>query len=98
MTQSEQPADGDKIEVKARGFEELMDDLERIVRQLDGGEVELEEALALFERGVVRLRAAAQLLDGAHGRVEELIEASSGDLTVIGFDAPRPDAGAPDVP
>ena len=62
------------------GFEGLMRDVEEIVVRLDSGDVELEEALALFERGVARLRAAARLLDGAQGRVEELIESAAGEL------------------
>ena len=70
-----------------RGFEDLMAELDRIVYELDGGDVELDEALALFETGVSRLREAGQMLDYAQGKVEELIESAAGDLTVIGFDA-----------
>jgi exodeoxyribonuclease VII small subunit len=70
-----------------RGFEELMAELDRIVQELDGGDVELDEALALFETGVSRLRDAGQLLDYAQGKVEELIESAAGELSVIGFDA-----------
>ena len=69
------------------GFEDLMAELDRIVRELDEGDVELDEALSLFETGVGRLRDAGQLLDYAQGKVEELIESAAGDLTVIGFDA-----------
>ena len=74
-------------DAKRRGFEELMAELDRIVQELDGGDVELDEALALFETGVSRLRDAGQLLDYAQGRVEELIESAAGELSVIGFDA-----------
>ncbi len=76
--------DGDE---NRRGFEELMAELDRIVQELDGGDVELDEALALFETGVSRLRDAGQLLDYAQGRVEELIESAAGELSVIGFEA-----------
>ena len=75
--------DGDE---NRRGFEDLMAELDRIVQELDGGDVELDEALALFETGVSRLRDAGQLLDYAQGRVEELIESAAGELSVIGFD------------
>ena len=67
-------------EVGKSGFEGLMTDVEEIVERLGSGDVELEEALALFERGVARLRAAARLLEGARGRVEELIESAAGEL------------------
>jgi len=64
-----------------------MAELDRIVRELDEGDVELDEALSLFETGVGRLRDAGQLLDYAQGKVEELIESSAGELSAIGFDA-----------
>lgn len=69
------------------GFEELMTELDAIVRELDRGDIELDEALALFERGVSRLTEAGRKLDYARGRVEELIESASGELSLIGFDA-----------
>jgi exodeoxyribonuclease VII small subunit len=80
------------------GFEGLMRDVDEIVERLDSGDVELEEALALFERGVARLRAAAQLLDGARGRVEELIESAAGELASREFDPTSGRNGESDGP
>ncbi len=70
------------------GFEALIGELEAIVDALGDRELDLDEALALFEKGVARLREAAGLLDRARGRVEELIESASGDLAVVGFESP----------
>lgn len=61
-----------------RSFEATMAELESIAGSLEGEDLELDEALALFERGVRRLREAARLLDAANGRVEELIEEAEG--------------------
>lgn len=69
-------------------FEEMLADLEAIVDRLGAEDLELDEALSLFERGIARLRDAGKMLDAAEGRVEELIEAASGDLEAIGFDIP----------
>lgn len=69
-------------------FEEMLADLEAIVDRLGAEDLELDEALSLFERGIARLRDAGRMLDAAEGRVEELIEAASGDLEAIGFDIP----------
>jgi exodeoxyribonuclease VII small subunit len=69
-------------------FEQLLSELEAVVDRLGKEELELDEALALFERGVVCLREAGGLLDAAEGLVEELIETASGDLEAIGFEAP----------
>jgi len=72
-------------------FEEMLAELEAIVDRLGSENLELDEALSQFERGIARLRDAGRLLDAAEGRVEELIEAASGDLEAIGFDVPNRD-------
>jgi exodeoxyribonuclease VII small subunit len=59
-------------------FEQAMDELEEIVDALERQDLNLDEALDLFEKGVGRLREAARRLDAAHGRVEELIEGALG--------------------
>ncbi|MFQ5890438.1 MAG: exodeoxyribonuclease VII small subunit [Gemmatimonadota bacterium] len=74
-------------------FESALAELERIVRRLDGNELDLEEALSLFEAGMGHLRAATRLLVEARGAVEELIETASGDLKAIGFEPPHEETG-----
>ena len=69
-------------------FEQMLTDLEAIVDRLGDEDLELDEALSQFEIGVARLRDAGRLLDSAEGRVEELIEAASGELQAIGFEVP----------
>lgn len=76
-----------------RSFEHLIDELEEIVERLGRDDLELDEALGLFERGVGCLRDAGRLLDAAEGRVEELIESAAGDFEAIGFEVPDRDSG-----
>ncbi len=78
---------------EGRGFEELMAELEDIVERLGSSDLELDEALELFERGVTCLREASGLLDSAEGRVEELISSASDDFEAIGFEVPDLDDG-----
>jgi exodeoxyribonuclease VII small subunit len=47
--------------------------LDEIVSALEGGDVELERGLALFEEGVRHIREAESLLSEAELRVEELV-------------------------
>ena len=47
--------------------------LDEIVAALEGGDVELEKGLALFEEGVRHIREAESLLSTAELRVEELV-------------------------
>lgn len=60
--------------------------LEEIVRKLEGGDVELDAALALFEEGVARLRAAKERLGAAELKVQEVIEEAGGDFRLADLD------------
>lgn len=55
-----------------QSFEDAQTELERIVERLEHGQVPLDEALALWERGEELYRFCRTKLDGAQGRVEEL--------------------------
>lgn len=54
-------------------FEESARRLADIVAQLEGGDLPLEQSLALFEEGVRLARSAQARLDLAEKRVEELL-------------------------
>ncbi len=73
-------------------FEKTLAELEGIVSGLDREDVGLDEAIALFKRGLDRLQAANEWLNQAEGKVEELIETSSGALETRPFESPE-DAG-----
>ncbi len=55
------------------GFEAAVHRLGAIVEQLEGGDLPLEQSVALFEEGVGLARAAQSRLDAAEKRVEELL-------------------------
>ena len=56
--------------------------LEEIVRRLEADDVELDAALALFEEGVARLRAARERLAAADVKVQTVLEEADGELRV----------------
>jgi len=60
--------------------------LEEIVRALEADDTDLDQALALFEEGVARLRAARDRLGEAEARVQKVVEDASGQLTVTDFE------------
>jgi exodeoxyribonuclease VII small subunit len=60
--------------------------LEEIVRQLEADDTDLDQALALFEEGVVRLRGARERLAEAEARVQKVLEDAAGQLTVTDLD------------
>ena len=53
-------------------FEQAQAELERIVEQLERGQVPLDEAIALWERGEQLHAFCRAKLDAAQGKVEEL--------------------------
>ncbi|MCS7007742.1 MAG: exodeoxyribonuclease VII small subunit [Thermoleophilia bacterium] len=55
-----------------RSFEELERELEEVVAKLERGEVGVDEAIALFERGEALYRACVERLHAAELRIEEL--------------------------
>ena len=59
--------------------------LEEIVRRLEADDVELDAALALFEEGVARLRAARERLVSAQVKVQTVLE-EAGDLRLTDLD------------
>lgn len=66
----------------------LADDLARLetlVRRLEQDDVELDEALALFEEGVKHLRAARERLTAAEARVQQVLEQADGELSISDF-------------
>ena len=60
--------------------------LEEIVRKLEAEDVELDAALALFEEGVARLRAARERLGAAEVKVQTVLEDANGDLRLSDLD------------
>lgn len=64
---------------KAR-FEESMKRLEEIVRELEGEDLSLEEAIGRFEEGVKLGRVCRELLDKAEKRIKLLVEDDAGHL------------------
>lgn len=54
--------------------------LEEIVRRLEAEDADLDEALALFEEGVQRLRAARDRLTEAELKVQSVLEQADGSL------------------
>jgi exodeoxyribonuclease VII small subunit len=63
-------------------FEEALAELERVVRQLEEGDIPLEESLAAFERGVGLVRLLHTRLDSVQARIEELTRSERGNLAL----------------
>jgi exodeoxyribonuclease VII small subunit len=68
--------------VSGPSLQEDLARLDAIVRALEANDLDLDTALALFEEGVERLRAARERLSGAELRLRQLREAADGSVRV----------------
>lgn len=57
-------------------FEEAFSQLQDLVRQLESGQLSLDESLRLFEQGVKLTRLCSTRLDEAERQIEKLLEGS----------------------
>ncbi len=74
-----------KTDEKLKDFEKSLIRLEKIVSQMEGGELGLEESLAQFEKGITLAKSCQDILTRAELRVEQLIE-KNGLQQTIPFD------------
>lgn len=69
--------------VDAMSFEQAMAALERIVSQLESGRVDLEESIAIYERGAALRRHCEAKLKAAEMRVEQIVQSKDGAATGV---------------
>ncbi|PYS34695.1 MAG: exodeoxyribonuclease VII small subunit [Acidobacteria bacterium] len=71
---------------KPKTFESSLEELERIVRELEQGELTLEKSLELFEQGVKLSRECQERLNQAERRIEMLTRDNQGRPIVTAFE------------
>jgi exodeoxyribonuclease VII small subunit len=62
-------------------FESALAELESIVERLEAGKVDLEESIAIYERGEKLKKHCEQLLRSAEARIEKITLKSDGTPT-----------------
>jgi len=75
-------------------FEEALKKLEKIVSDLEAGDLSLDESLARYEEGVKLSKACTMKLEAAKSKVELLMRSGS-KFEVKPFDAADTDASKP---
>ncbi len=66
-------------------FEQAIQRLEQVVKELESGDLPLERGLELFQEGVALTRHCTALLDGAEARIEQLLE-RDGEVAIAPFE------------
>jgi exodeoxyribonuclease VII small subunit len=67
-------------------FEQALAQLEKLVDDLESGELSLEDSIKAFEKGIELSRLCRQKLEKAEDRVRKLLEKSGGDFDLELFE------------
>ena len=70
---------------KTIAFEDALAKLEEVVRKLEGGDVSLDDSLKMFEDGTKLVRLCESKLNEAKGKVEMLMQSTSGETKLESF-------------
>ncbi|HLH15592.1 MAG TPA: exodeoxyribonuclease VII small subunit [Bryobacteraceae bacterium] len=77
-------AENDSGSKPVETFESCLDELEKVVKELEAGDLSLERSLELFERGMSLSDTCRRQLEAAETRVEMLIR-KDGKMTAEPF-------------
>ena len=67
-------------------FESALEDLERVVEQLETGALSLEESLTAFEKGVGLVKFCNQKLNEVEKKIDFLVKDKEGKLQLKAFE------------
>jgi exodeoxyribonuclease VII small subunit len=73
-------------EMENLSFEEAFTELEEVVQQLEAGDLTLDQAMALFERGMALATQCNARLDAAELLVQQLVPAKGEYLPGEGYE------------
>ena len=68
-----------------QSFEKSLERLEKIVSELEGGELSLDEALKRYEEGIKLVQLCSKKLDAAQKKVELLTKTPGGKFQLTPF-------------
>jgi exodeoxyribonuclease VII small subunit len=77
-------AENENNATPVESFEACLDELEKVVKELEAGDLPLEKSLELFERGMGLSESCRKQLEAAETRVEMLVR-KEGKLTAEPF-------------
>ena len=70
---------------KELNFEETMESLEKIVQELEKGDLNLDDSIAKFEEGMKLSKSASKYLEEAEKKITMLVSDKEGNITETEF-------------
>ena len=71
-------AETGKLDVEKLSFEQSMSMLEELVKKLEGGNLDLDESLKVYENAVALREHCRKILDESDRKVQAIMETASG--------------------
>ena len=68
-------------EIKKLSFEEAISELEQIVEDLERGDIELEDSISIYERGVILKAHCEAKLKTAKMKIDKIVSHPDGDFS-----------------
>ena len=75
------PTMAKKNQQPPKSFEEAVDELEKILQEVESGSVGLEESLLRYERGTFLIQHCRAVLEQAEKQIEQVSKTPEGELT-----------------
>lgn len=66
-------------------FEEVMEQLEKIIQELEKGELNLDDSIKKFEEGMLLSKKCNQFLEVAEKKITKLIKETDGTISEENF-------------
>ena len=75
--------------IEELSFEEALQQLENIVRELESGRIKLDDAVAAYEKAVALKQLCENRLKAAQLKIEKIEVSPEGDISVSDFAEPE---------
>ena len=75
--------------IEELSFEEALQQLENIVRELESGRIKLDDAVAAYEKAVTLKQLCENRLKAAQLKIEKIEVSPEGDISVSDFAEPE---------
>lgn len=72
------------VAAKKASFEDSLAELEKIVAQIESGQIGLEESIARYEKGIKLIGQCLGILDAAEKKIQVLGKSQAGGVEVTG--------------
>jgi exodeoxyribonuclease VII small subunit len=79
-----------KPQTPPKSFEDALAELERILAEIEGGQVGLEETLAKYERGAFLIGHCRSALSAAEKQIEILSKSQDGSIQTEAMETEQP--------